>query len=71
MSPESQTGSKDDLQHVLSDKELTDIKQKLETGYCNPVWKECIVTLIDEVERLRSLLDLVAQQQKKRKKKEQ
>lgn len=65
MSPES----KADSRLILSREELAEIKHKLETGYCNPVWRECIVSLIDEVERLQSLLDLVAQHQKTRKKK--
>jgi|GEM_PF-6574515 len=70
MFADSPTSSKDGPQKALSDKELVEIKHKLETGYCNPVWRDYVVSLIDEVERLRSLLDLLGEQQKQKRKTE-
>lgn len=43
----------------VGETELQEIKEKLRVGYCNPIWRKHIEDLVAEVERLRSLIDLV------------
>jgi len=44
---------------ALSDQDIVDIKERLQTGYCNPHWRKHLEELVAEVERLQSLLDVV------------
>lgn len=43
----------------MTDNELLEIKGLLQTGYCNPHWKQHVETLVQEVEHLQSLLDTI------------
>jgi hypothetical protein len=43
----------------MNDQDLTAIKDRLQTGYCNPQWRKHVEQLISEVERLQSLLDAI------------
>jgi hypothetical protein len=44
---------------AMNDEELLEIKDRLQTGYCNPHWRKHVEELVSEVERLQSLLDAI------------
>lgn len=44
---------------AMTDRELDEIKDRLQTGYCNPHWRQHVEQLVSEVERLQSLLDAI------------
>ena len=44
---------------AMTDQDLLAIKDRLQTGYCNPHWRKHVVDLVSEVERLQSLLDAI------------
>lgn len=44
---------------MVTDIELEEIKHQLKVRYCNPIWRAHLENLVGEVERLRSILDLV------------
>ncbi|WP_146371220.1 hypothetical protein [Symmachiella macrocystis] len=39
----------------MTDAELAEIKHLLETAYCNPLWRKHVLSLIAEVDRLKSM----------------
>ncbi len=41
----------------LTDAEMAEIEQLLQSGYCNPVWRKHVSKLITEVNRLKRLLE--------------
>ncbi len=44
---------------AMTDHDLELIRERLQTGYCNPHWRAHVEQLVAEVERLQSLLDAI------------